>query len=243
MFANPAEIFGSLGTISIIVLLTLLVFSVTSWAIIIHKWRLFRATDEMEHRFLGACESYIRMGEYKKLESVARESPEGPSSLVFLGLLRKVNPEGHLFGERTGDASSRDFRWPERHYLEKVVQFTIQEQVNRLEAYLPFLATTGNITPFVGLLGTVLGVINAFKEIGAQGTASIASVAPGVAEALVATAAGLFAAIPAVIAYNYFLIKIRKCIFRVEAFSVELLNTFEELGRETKDPKEVEVVR
>ena len=243
MFASPAEIFGSLGTVSIVVLLTLLVFSVVSWAIIIQKWRMFRATDEMEQRFLGACESYIRMGDYKKLESVARESPEGPSSLVFLGLWRKINPGGSHFGDRSGDSGMRESRWPERHYLEKVVQFIVQEQVNRLEAYLPFLATTGNITPFVGLLGTVLGVINAFKEIGAQGTASIASVAPGVAEALVATAAGLFAAIPAVIAYNYFLIKIRRCVFRVEAFSVELLNTFDELGRETKEPKEVEVIR
>lgn len=243
MFSNPAELFGSLGMVSILVLLTLLVFSVVSWAIIIFKWRVFRATDEMEERFLGACESYIRMGDYKKLESVAHESPDGPSSLVFLGLLRKISPAGNLFGDRVEGSSPRESRWPDRHYLEKVVQFIIQEQVNRLESYLPFLATTGNITPFVGLLGTVLGVINAFKEIGAQGTASIASVAPGVAEALVATAAGLFAAIPAVIAYNYFLIKIRRSIFRVEAFSIELLNTFEELGRETKESKEVEVAR
>ncbi len=243
MFGNPAELLGSLGPVSIIVLLALLGFSVISWAIIIFKWRMFRETDEMEQRFLGACESYVRMGEYKKLESVARESPDGPRSLVFLGLLKKVDPAGNLLGDRVGGSSSRDSRWPDRHYLEKVVQFTIQEQVNRLEAYLPFLATTGNITPFVGLLGTVLGIINAFKEIGVQGSASIASVAPGVAEALVATAAGLFAAIPAVIAYNYFLIKIRRTVFRVEAFSIELLNTFDELGRETKEPKEVEVVR
>lgn len=243
MFANPAELIGSLGTVSILVLLTLLAFSIVSWAIIIHKWRLFRATDEMEQRFLGSCESYIRMGDYHKLESVAHESPDGPSSLVFLGLLRKVDPAGNLFRDRSGGGAPRENRWPDRHYLEKVVQFIIQEQVNRLEGYLPFLATTGNITPFVGLLGTVLGVINAFREIGTQGTASIASVAPGVAEALVATAAGLFAAIPAVIAYNYFLIKIRRTVFRVEAFSIELLNTFEEVGRETKEPKEVEVVR
>ncbi|HTK87969.1 MAG TPA: MotA/TolQ/ExbB proton channel family protein, partial [Nitrospiraceae bacterium] len=97
-------------------------------------------------------------------------------------------------------------------------------QLSRLEAYLPFLATTGNITPFVGLLGTVLGIIDAFREIGKQGTASIAAVAPGVSEALVATAAGLFTAIPAVIAYNYYLARIRKTAFRVEAFSIELLN-------------------
>ncbi|HZS11903.1 MAG TPA: MotA/TolQ/ExbB proton channel family protein, partial [Nitrospirales bacterium] len=78
--------------------------------------------------------------------------------------------------------------------------------------------------PFIGLLGTVLGIIDAFRQIGKQGTASIAAVAPGVSEALVATACGLFAAIPAVIAYNYYLSRIRKMSFRVEAFSIEFLN-------------------
>lgn len=243
MFTNPAELFASLGTVSIVVLLILSGFSVVSWAIIIYKWRFFRSAEEMEDRFLGACESYIRMGDYKKLESIAQETADGPSSKVFVGVLGKVHMSGNLLEDTPGERTSRDHRWPERHYLEKVVRYIIQEQINRLESYLPFLATTGNITPFVGLLGTVLGVINAFKEIGIQGTASIASVAPGVAEALVATAAGLFAAIPAVIAYNYFLIKIRRCVFRVEAFSIELLNTFEELGRESNDSKEVEVVR
>ena len=86
----------------------------------------------------------------------------------------------------------------------------------------------------------MLGIISAFREIGVQGSASIAAVAPGVAEALVATAAGLFAAIPAVIAYNYFLTRIRKLVFRVEAFNIEFLNSIEEL---TKEPKEVEVGR
>ena len=100
----------------------------------------------------------------------------------------------------------------------------MQGQISRQEAYLPFLATTGNITPFIGLLGTVLGIIDAFREIGKMGTASIAAVAPGVAEALVATAAGLLTAIPAVIAYNYFLTRIRKSVFRAESFSIEFMN-------------------
>ena len=113
---------------------------------------------------------------------------------------------------------------PDRQYLDRVVTHIMQDQLSRQEAYLPFLATTGNITPFIGLLGTVLGIIDSFREIGKQGTASIAAVAPGVSEALVATAAGLFAAIPAVIAYNYYFARISKSAFRVEAFSIELLN-------------------
>ena len=90
-----------------------------------------------------------------------------------------------------------------------------------MESYLPFLATTGNITPFIGLLGTVLGIIDSFREIGQQGTASIGAVAPGVAEALVATAMGLFTAIPAVVAYNV----LQKRIGEVEADSLAMVRT------------------
>jgi biopolymer transport protein TolQ len=106
----------------------------------------------------------------------------------------------------------------------------MQEQITRTEAELPFLATTGNVTPFIGLLGTVLGIIDAFREIGVQGTASIAAVAPGVAEALVATAAGLFTAIPAVIAYNYFLARVRRMAFQMDRFAIELTNALETRG-------------
>ena len=102
--------------------------------------------------------------------------------------------------------------------------YIVQGQISKLERYLPFLATTGNITPFIGLLGTVIGIIDAFREIGLTGSASLAVVAPGVSEALVATAAGLFTAIPAVIAYNYYLTRIRRVAFRAETFSVEFLN-------------------
>jgi biopolymer transport protein TolQ len=107
--------------------------------------------------------------------------------------------------------------------MERTAAHLAQGQISRLESFLPFLATTGNISPFVGLLGTVLGIIDAFREIGTQGTASIAAVAPGVSEALIATAAGLFAAIPAVIAYNYFLTRIRRTAFQMDSVVVELL--------------------
>src|SRR5262249_7629181 len=113
----------------------------------------------------------------------------------------------------------------DRHVIERTASHIGQRQLSQLETYLPFLATTGNITPFIGLLGTVLGIIDAFREIGAQGTASISAVAPGVAEALVATAAGLFTAIPAGIAYNYFLSRIRLTAFRLDPVSIELLTS------------------
>lgn len=226
---DPLELFGSLGTISIIVLLILLVFSVLSWGIILYKWRLFRLIKTQEREFLQAYqeEGALSEKELHLLQHVAAELPHSPSGSVLLDVLNRV---GHLAEHNTGDvavAARKTGPWPDRQYLEKVVQYLIQQQIARQETYLPFLATTGNITPFIGLLGTVVGIINAFQQIGIEGTASIASVAPGLSEALLATAAGLFAAIPAVIGYNYYLAQIRKSIFGVEAFSIEFLNALD----------------
>ena len=103
-----------------------------------------------------------------------------------------------------------------------------QEELTRLESYLPILATTANISPFVGLFGTVWGIIHAFRDISHQSSVSIASVAPGIADALVTTASGLFAAIPAVIAYNFFLQRIRGVESLAEAFNLEILNVMAE---------------
>ena len=226
---DPLELFGSLGPISIIVLLILLGFSVFSWGIILYKWRMIRLIKTEERRFLQAYQEGDVFSEktLQPLQRLAAELPHSPSGSVFLEVLNRM---GHLVDLNAGDVtvtSRKAGHWPDRQYLEKVIQYLVQQQIARQEAYLPFLATTGNITPFVGLLGTVVGVINAFRQIGIEGTASIASVAPGLSEALLATAAGLFAAIPAVIGYNYYLSQIRKTIFGVEAFSIEFLNVLD----------------
>jgi biopolymer transport protein TolQ len=94
-------------------------------------------------------------------------------------------------------------------------------EISRMERLMPFLATTASVTPFIGLLGTVWGIMDAFQMIGIQRSASLVTVAPGIAEALVATALGLFAAIPAVIAYNHFLARIKETITEMEDFSLE----------------------
>ena len=127
----------------------------------------------------------------------------------------------------------------DRHLIERTATHLAQGQIAKLESFLPFLATTGNISPFVGLLGTVMGIIDSFREIGTQGTASIAAVAPGVSEALIATAAGLFAAIPAVIAYNYFLTRIRRTAFRMDSVVVQLYALFPAKGKVAAKPVEV----
>ncbi|MEE9203494.1 MAG: MotA/TolQ/ExbB proton channel family protein [Nitrospirales bacterium] len=225
--SGSIEFLGSLGAFAIFILLVLLVFSVASWAIIIYKWRLFRLVVREEREFLNA---YARaQQDEEEVRRLAGQLKASPSAAVFLGIVDRVSterdavPSGPFAAVPNDDVSTETVAL-ERHYLDRVVEYILQGQITRQEAYLPFLATTGNITPFIGLLGTVVGIINAFTEIGRQGTASLAAVAPGVAEALVATAAGLFTAIPAVIAYNYFLTRIRNSAFHMEAFSIELLN-------------------
>jgi biopolymer transport protein TolQ len=218
----PSGIMGataSLGLVSKLVLFVLFVFSVVSWAIIIAKWRGSRVAEQDEQQFLSA---YATSKAHDELRRLSRRLTASPSATVFLGITDRLAPD-------RGD--SEDSPAPDRQYLERVVGHIMQGQISRQEAYLPFLATTGNITPFIGLLGTVLGIIDAFQEIGKMGTASIAAVAPGVAEALVATAAGLLTAIPAVIAYNYFLTRIRKSVFRAESFSIEFMNALPAKGK------------
>ena len=225
-FANLSELFGSLGLLSIVILVILSIFSVVSWGIIVNKFRLFQQINKEEAQFLQRYE--INPVDQQSLRNQAKNYPLSPSSMVYLGVTDRLPSSADLYTSQQEADSQIAPQSPNRQYLEKVAEYIIQNQVNHQEAYLPFLATTGNLTPFIGLLGTVLGIINAFGEIGTQGSASIAAVAPGVSEALVATAAGLFAAIPAVMAYNFFLSRIRKMAFRVEAFTIEFLNTLEE---------------
>jgi len=204
---------GSLGAVSKIVLLLLFVFSVVSWAIIFMKWRAFSTADRMDHQFMGL------LAKAKDLDDLCRQvrrMESSPAAVLFEGVMDRV---AGLRGQDGGGSAA------DRQLVERTAAHLSHSQLARLESYLPFLATTGNITPFVGLLGTVMGIIDAFREIGTQGTASIAAVAPGVAEALIATAAGLFTAIPAVIAYNYYLSRIRRTAFRLDTVTIELMTS------------------
>jgi biopolymer transport protein TolQ len=224
------EFLSSLGLVSLFVLLVLLVFSIGSWTIILYKWRFFRRQEAADLRFLKIYRRYEDPLEASRELHLHRNSSV---AAVFADVARcyrlggNGNPRARLAMEGVGDGEAG---LPTQRYVEQVLAHGIQEQITRTEAELPFLATTGNVTPFIGLLGTVLGIIDAFREIGVQGTASIAAVAPGVAEALVATAAGLFTAIPAVIAYNYFLARVRRMAFQMDRFAIELTNALETRG-------------
>lgn len=213
--AGPIGVLASLGLVSKIVLSLLACFSVISWAIILYKWRTFYAVDAEDRRFM------IVFSKSKDLEEIARHAHRiggSPCARIFQEVTDRLglaSPEGR-------DSHDAPAAMGDRQVIERTAGHVAQGQITKLESLLPFLATTGNISPFVGLLGTVMGIIDSFREIGSQGTASIAAVAPGVSEALIATAAGLFAAIPAVIAYNYFLTRIRRSAFRMDAVVVEL---------------------
>ncbi len=210
------EVILAASWITKLVLVVLLIFSVVSWAIILYKYRFFRRAKQATRQFLRF------FGKGEEIVAIKREAEhctDSPLAALFLeGYRRFKRMNSH---SRNGDETGLKS-------LERSLRGTIQDEITHHEGYLSFLATTGNVSPFVGLFGTVLGIIDAFQEIGRQGTANIAAVAPGLAEALVATAAGLFAAIPAVVAYNFYMNRIRLTASQMEAFSMELMDLFEE---------------
>ena len=204
------------GPIVKLVLLILIIFSVVSWAIIFVKIKLFRGIDRVHNDFSRA------FAEGKGLPALYEQAQKGkraPMTEVFRAGYIELT---RIYRER-GETPSPGSRFPIENVMRAMHKAT-HEQIGILEELLPFLATTGSAAPFIGLFGTVWGIMNAFSGIAASGSATLATVAPGIAEALVATAIGLMAAIPAVIAYNYFLNRIRAINTRIDGFTVELIN-------------------
>ena len=196
------------GLIVKLVLLLLLGFSLSSLTIIVVKWWELRAADQDSEAFL---EVYRREG-FSGAFDAARHLDRSPLAVVFL----TTGAELQKARGRDGGDRSRDRLVTQ---LERSIAWSATAQVRRLERGMPFLATTGSATPFIGLFGTVVGIIAAFQSIGEAGQASLAVVGPGIAEALVATAVGLLAAIPATIAYNAFGGRIDAVLAMLERFS------------------------
>ncbi len=207
------------GPLVKLVLLLLIFFSVVSWAIIFLKFRLFKGIETGQSGFVKA---FSEGKSLSALYDLAEKSPRSPLTEVFrsgyLELMRIQRGRTEGGGTRGGTLLDN---------VERAMRMTAHEEVGQMESYLPFLATTGSATPFIGLFGTVWGIMNAFSGIATVGSATLATVAPGIAEALVATAAGLAAAIPAVMAYNYFLNRVRMIATRVDSFTVEFVNFLE----------------
>ncbi len=214
------------GPVAKAVLVILLFFSLFSWAIILSKWGVLRRARVQSGRFLRA---FRKAGRMQDVAAVAEQFKPSPLVEVFEGgyneYRRQVgNPGGAL----------------RVNAIQRAMQIAASEELTRFERRLPWLATTGAVTPFIGLFGTVWGIIDAFHGLGTAGAATLRAVAPGISEALITTAAGLAAAIPAVIAYNIFQATIREFGARMDDFSLEVLNSVERLSPErSRVPAEV----
>jgi len=204
------------GPVAKVVLVILLCFSIFSWAVMYVKWKRFRELRIHGERFLSA---FHRARKLSELNVVLDSFPSHPLKAVFEAgyeeVVRQVgNPGGPIKNPNS---------------LARSLQIAASQQVSALEQNLNWLATTGSITPFIGLFGTVWGIMDAFIGLGSAGAASLRAVGPGIAEALVATAAGLFVAVPAVIGYNHFLGKVREVAKSLDTFSLQFLNAAERL--------------
>ena len=202
------------GPVAKAVLVILLLFSLFSWAVMLAKWSAMNRARTQSGRFLKAFRKAARL---EDVAAIAPQFRESPLASVFDGgyteYRRQVGNPGGAARNMTA--------------IERATQIAASEELTRLERRLPWLATTGTVTPFIGLFGTVWGIIDAFHGLGTAGAATLRAVAPGVSEALVTTAAGLAAAIPAVIAYNHFTHSIREFAARMGDFALEFLNAVE----------------
>jgi biopolymer transport protein TolQ len=212
------------------VLVLLLVFSVVSWAIILMKYRLITKTEKENGLFLDAYMNSSR------LSDVLPESKKYPNSTIAEVFRAGYVELGRVSKTSRGVASDPiDPSGPGPSTIERKAVDNVERALHRacgtesskLESLLGFLATTGSACPFIGLFGTVWGIMNAFRGIGARGSATLAVVAPGISEALIATAFGLAAAIPAVVFYNYYVNRIRNISLEMDNFASEFLNIIE----------------
>jgi biopolymer transport protein TolQ len=208
------EMMGQLSWEAIAVLAVLLIASLYSWTVILAKWATFRRATSASRRFIRTFRKASRLQE---IAAVTGDYKESPLAQVFEDVYE-------TYKRQTGGAGPPRSLTP----LERSAQTAASEAVTSLERRMTWLATIASASPFVGLFGTVMGVVEAFHGLGTAGAATLRAVAPGMADALITTAAGLFVAVPAVVAYNQFSARIRVFAAALDDFSRELLNTMEE---------------
>jgi biopolymer transport protein TolQ len=210
------------GPVARAVLLLLLVFSLVSWAIILYKGASLHRARSQSATFLDV---FRRSAKFSEVNAVCPQLRASPLVGVFQAGYIEVNQQ-----VRGGAAPAPGSGRPTVRSLESLSRSLARAagvEVNRLERRLSFLATTASVTPFVGLFGTVWGIMDAFADIGRMGSANLAVVAPGISEALVTTAMGLFAAIPAAVFFNVFTSRVKVLGSMVDDFALEFLNIVE----------------
>ena len=204
------------------VLLLLFIFSVVSWAIIFLKYRYYRKIQKENEMFDA---DYSRSSKLSDILPAAKKYSYSTTAEVFrVGYAELAKTKKSLNESAQG---SDEISLSSLDNLERSMNKACNTEMTKLESALGFLATTGSASPFIGLFGTVWGIMDTFKGIGARGSATLAVVAPGISEALIATAAGLAAAIPAVIFYNYFLNQSKNMVQEMDNFAAEFLNIVE----------------
>lgn len=203
------------GPIVKLVLLMLVVSSVVSWAIIFMKFKLFKGIETSQNAFRKAFAESRMSSLYEQIDTFERT----PMTEVFR--------RGYVELTRIQRGRTEPGAPFPVDNIARAMRIATNEEIEQMESYLPFLATVGSATPFIGLFGTVWGIMNAFTGIAASGNATLSTVAPGIAEALVATAAGLAAAIPSVMAYNYFVNRVRLIATTLDGMSADFVNLIE----------------
>ena len=224
MTSNVLDPILQAGPLARFVLGVLLFFSVICWALIVEKWWEFRAIKRDSKGFTRA---YREGRRFSIIYGAAKRFRSSPLAQLYSAAGLELSSV--YGGVDQVDAALEDGEGLPRDALDaahRAMRRATEIEVGRMERYLPFLATTASAAPFIGLFGTIVGIMSAFHGIGQQGSASLAVVAPGISEALIATAAGLGAAIPAVMGYNFFINRTRRLATEMDGFTLELVNIF-----------------
>lgn len=225
-FGSPSSVLTmafSSGPVVGGVLVVLVVCSVFCWAIILYKYRVIRSASRQSREFL---QLFWSSKNFHNALASTRDLTQSPLAEIFRAGYREWKRTRTQFLDAAGAEEEDDLTLEVGRIesVQRTLRLTADAEVTRLERMLIFLATVASAAPFVGLFGTVWGIMDSFREIGATGSANLAVVAPGISEALIATATGLAAAIPAVVAYNYCNNAIKILSTEMEAFSAEFLN-------------------
>jgi len=221
-----AQILAQTGPLNIAVFLILAAFSVASWAIVVSKSLTFRKVQRQSLTFLDV---FRRSQKFSDVQAVCPTLPDSPLVGVFQAGYAELNAQFRLTSQTPSSPGVPQAR-PMLKSLDAVDRALIRAattEINKLEQKLTFLATTASITPFIGLFGTVIGIMITFQRISVQGSTNLTVVGPGISEALLATALGLLAAIPAVYFYNHLTHRVKEMSALMDDFSLEFLNIAE----------------
>lgn len=225
------EMLQNSGFLALSVLGILAIASLFSWTIIFAKWSSFKRSKSQSRRFLRAFRK--SNGRMQEIAAVSEQFQPSPFCRIFDEVYETYRRQTGGFGAPRNSAA-----------LERSAQIASSEALTDMERRLPWLATIASASPFVGLFGTIMGIVDAFHGLGTAGAATLRAVAPGVSEALITTAAGLVVAVPALVAYNQFTATLREMAARMDDFSRELVTNMEELsGRTASAPLEREPAR